>query len=176
MRFAFAALLFAIVVSLPAHARDDVTKFEGVQMHCVQAGKIKFGAKASWSDCSVTRGRWVATLDFIDMYQAQYCLGKVAGECDQRAFTLFGNRAYTPNAKVMVQRIDPAGTEYDDPLVVQTKYGDILTVSAHLPDGRKSESYYRWQSGHWKRVKAGAWLHELSKQKIKEDAIKAAAV
>ena len=67
--------------------RGNVIKFEGVQEHCVQAGKIKFGAKAKWSDCSVTRGRWVVTLDFIDMYQAQYCLGKGAGECDQRAFT-----------------------------------------------------------------------------------------
>src|SRR5512133_776147 len=107
MRIAFAGLLIAAVVSSPVHAGGNVTKFEGVQEHCVQVGKIKFGAKARWANCSVTRGRWVATLDFIDMYQAQYCLGKVAGVCEQRAQVLFGNRAYTPKAKMMLQRIDP---------------------------------------------------------------------
>lgn len=174
MRIALAGLMFAAVVSSPAYARGDVVKFEGVQQHCVQAGKVKFGAKAEFSECSVTRGRWVATLDFIDMYQAQYCLGKVAGVCDQRAFLLFGNRAYTPNAKVMLQRIDPAGTEYDDPRLVQTKYGDILTMSAHLPDGSESRSYYRWQSAKWIPVESRAWLRELAKQLPKGEAVKTA--
>ena len=176
MRIALAGLLFAAVVSSPAYARSDVVKFDGLQMHCVQAGKIKFGPNAKFSECSVTRGRWVATLDFIDMYQAQYCLGKVAGECDQRAFTLFGNRAYTPNATVMLQRIDPAGTEYDDPRLVQTKYGDILTLSARLPDGSESKNYYRWQSGKWVPVESRAWLRELARQLPKGEAINAAAV
>lgn len=176
MRVALAGLLFAAVVSSPAYARGDVTKFEGVQEHCVQVGKIKFGPNAKFSECSVTRGRWVATLDFIDMYQAQYCLGKVAGECDQRAFLLFGNRAYTPNAKVMLQRIDPAGTEYDDPRLVQTKYGDILTLSARLPDGSESKNYYRWQSGKWVSVESRAWLRELARQLPKGEAINAATV
>jgi len=176
MRIALAALLFSAIVSSPVYARGDAVKFEGVQQHCAQVGKIKFGAKAKWANCSVTRGRWVATLDFIDMYQAQYCLGKVEGECDQRAFLLFGNRAYTPNAKVMLQRIDPGATAYDDPRLVQTKYGDILTLSARLPDGSESKNYYRWQSGQWKPVEARGWLRELAKQLPKGEAIKAAAV
>ena len=29
--------------------------------------------------------------------------------------------------------------EYDDPLLVQTKYGDILTLSARFPDGSVSK-------------------------------------
>lgn len=172
MRIALAVSLLSAVVSLPVHAGSKMIKFEGVQENCVQAGKVKFGAGTKWSDCRVTRGRWVVTLDFIDMYQAQYCLGKSAGECDRRAFTLFGNRAYTPKAKVMLQRIDPAGTEYDDPLVIQTKYGDIMTLSARLPDGSHSKSYYRWQSGHWKSVEARGWLRELSRQLPKGETIK----
>lgn len=174
MRIALAGLLFAAVVSSPAYARSDEVKFDGLQMHCVQAGKIKFGANAKWSDCSVTRGRWAVTLDFIDMYQAQYCLGNVAGECDQRAFTLFGNRAYTPNAKVMLQRIDPAGTEYDDPRLVQTKYGDILTLGAHFADGTETKNYYRWHAGKWIPVESRAWLKELARQLPKGEAIKTA--
>jgi hypothetical protein len=117
----------------------------------------------------------VATLDFIDMYQAQYCLGKGAGECDQQAFTLFGNRAYTPNAKVMLQRIDPGATKYDDPVVIQTKYGDILALAAHLPDGSESKRYYRWQSGQWKPVKARGWLRDLAKHLPKGEVINAVA-
>jgi hypothetical protein len=173
MRIAFAFLLLAAVVSLPAHAGGDVTKFEGVQEHCVQVGKIKFGANAKWSNCSVTKGRWFATLDFIDMYQAQYCLGKGDGQCDQRALLVFGNRAYTPNAKVILQRVDPGAAEYDDPLLVQTKYGDILTLSARFPDDSVSKSYYRYQSGRWIPVDARGWLRELSKRLPKGETIKA---
>jgi hypothetical protein len=173
MRIAFAFLLLAAVVSLPAHAGGDVTKFEGVQEHCVQVGKIKFGPNARWSNCNVTKGRWFATLDFLDLYQAQYCLGKGDGECDQRALLVFANRAYTPNAKVMLQRIDPGAAEYDDPLFVQTKYGDILTLSARFPDGSVTKSYYRWRSGHWIPVDARSWLRDLSKQLPKGQSIKA---
>jgi hypothetical protein len=175
MRTALASVLLVAVVSLPAQAGSDVTKFEGVQEHCAQVGKIKFGANAKWSDCSVTKGRWFATLDHIDMYQAQYCLGKGAGECDQRALLVFGNRAYTPNAKLILQRIDPGAAEYDDPLLVKTKYGDILTMSARLPDGSASKSYYRWNSGRWIPVDARGWLRELSRQLPKGQTIQAGA-
>lgn len=175
MRIAFVSLLLAAVVSLPVHAGGDVTKFEGVQEHCVQVGKIKFGANARWSNCSVTKGRWFATLDFLDLYQAQYCLGKGDGECETRALLVFANRAYTPNAKVILQRIDPGAADYDDPLLVQTKYGDILTLSARFPDASVSKSYYRWRSGHWIPVDARAWLRDLSKQLPKGQSIKAGA-
>jgi hypothetical protein len=175
MRIAFAFLLLAAVVSLPVYARGDVTKFEGVQEHCVQVGKIKFGANTPWPNCSVTKGRWFATLDFLDMYQAQYCLGNGAGECEKRALLVFGNRAYTPNAKVILQRIDPGTAEYDDPLLVQTKYGDILTLSARFPDASVTKSYYRWQSGRWIPVDARGWLRDLSKRLPKGETIKAKA-
>ena len=157
MRVAFAFLLLAAVVSSPVHARGDVTKFEGVQVRCVQVGSLKLGANTRFPDCSVTKGRWFATLDFIDMYQAQYCLGKGAGECDQRAFLVFGNRAYTPNAKLMLQRIDPGAAVYDDPLLIQTKYGNVVTLSANFPDGSVTKSYYRWRSGRWIQVDTRGW-------------------
>lgn len=171
MRIAFAFLLLAAVVSAPVHARGDVTKFEGVQEHCVQVGKIKFGANAKWPECSVTKGRWFATLDFIDMYQAQYCLGKGDGECAERAQLVFGNRAYTPNAKVILQRTDPGAAKYDDPLLIQTQYGDILTLSARFPDGSESKSYYRYQSGRWIPVDAQAWRRDLAKRLPKGQSI-----
>ena len=172
MRIAFAFLLLAAMVSPPVHARDKAIKFEGVQVNCVQTDKIKFGANARWTNCSVTKGRWFATLDFIDMYQAQYCLGKGDGACEQRAFLVFGNRAYTPNAKVMLQQFDPGAAEYEQPLLLQTKYGDILTLSARLPGGGASKHYYRWQSGRWLPVEARGWLRDLSKRLPKGETIK----
>ena len=57
--------------------------------------------------------------------------------------------------------------------MVQTKYGDILTLSARLPDGSESKSYYRWQSGRWKPVEARGWLRELARQLPKGETIKA---
>lgn len=165
IRIAFTfLLLITALVSLPVHARGDVTKFEGVQERCVQVGDIKFGVKDRWSKCSVTKGRWFATMDILDLYQVQYCLGKTEGVCDQKAFLVFANRAYTPNAKMILQRMDPGTAEYDDPLVVQTKYGDILTLSARFPDGNVTNSYYRWQSGRWIPIDARGWLRDLSKQ------------
>jgi hypothetical protein len=77
---------------------------------------------------------------------------------------VFGNRAYTPNAKVILQRIDPGAAKYDDPLLIQTKYGDSLTLTAHLPDGSASNSYYRWQSGRWIPLDAQAWRRDLAKR------------
>ena len=173
MRIAIAFWLLAVALLSPVHARDAKIKFDGVQENCVQAGQIKFGAHAKWSNCSVTMGRWFATLDFIDMYQAQYCLGNSAGACDQRALLVFGNRAYTPNAKLILQRIDRAGAEYDEPQLLQTKYGDVLTLAARFPDGSVSKSYYRWSSGQWKPVEARGWLRDLARQLPKDKLVTA---
>ena len=175
MRIAIASLLLAAVFTSPVQAGGKEIKFDGVQEHCVQVGKVKFGANARWSDCSVTKGRWFATLDHIDMYQAQYCLGKGDGECGQRALMIFSNRAYTPKAGLMLQRFDPPAAEYDDPLLIQTKYGDILTLTARLPQGKVSKSYYRWHAGRWIPVEARGWLRDLSRQLPKGESINADA-
>ena len=181
MRNALAFLLITAVISFPAHAHRTkaqaqaakAIKFAGAQEHCLQTDKVKFGADAKWSDCKVTRGRWIVTLDFLDMYQAQYCLGKGDGACDKRALLVIGNRAYTPNAKVLLQRFDPSGTTYDDPVVIQTKYGDMMTVGANLPDGSVDKSYYRWKKDHWIAVNARSWLRDLSRQLPKGEMIEA---
>ncbi|MEI7535910.1 MAG: hypothetical protein WCJ76_01795 [Comamonadaceae bacterium] len=168
----FAILLAGFVVSTAAQARDSDIKFDGVQENCVKAGNIKFGAASRWSECTVTKGRWFATLDFMDMYQAQYCLGKGGGECEQRALLVFSNRAYTPLAKLMLTRIDSGQAQYEDPLLVQTKFGNILTLRANLPDGSSSMSYYRWQKGRWMPLEARSWLADLSRQLPKGAKIK----
>ena len=181
MRNVLAFLLITAVASFPAHAHRvkhhahpaKVIKFAGLQENCVQTDKVKFGADAKWSGCKVTRGRWVATLDFLDLYQTQYCLARGENECDQRALLIFANRAYTPNAKVLLQRFDPSGTTYDDPVVIQTKYGDMMTVAANLPDGSVDKSYYRWNKDHWIAVNARKWLRDLSRQLPKGDTIEA---
>jgi len=175
MRIVLAVLLLGAVVSSPVHARGDVVKFEGVQERCVQVGKIKFGPNAKWADCSVSKGRWFATFDRIDFFQAQYCLGKGDGTCDQRAFLIFANRAYTPDAKVILQRFDPGAAEYEDPLVVQTRYGDLLAITARLPDGKANKSYYLWRSGGWKPVDARAWLRDLARQLPKGETVQSEA-
>lgn len=164
MRSVFAGLFMAAVVATPAYALGDLTAFSDLQQECAQAGGVSFGEGGRWANCQVTRGRWVSTIDFIDMYQAQYCLGGGEGKCQNQALTLYGNRAYTPIARVQVQRIDPAGTVYDDPLVIANEFGYILTVAAHLPDGSSDKSYYRWHTDHWTPIDARAWQVDLAKR------------
>ena len=164
MRNAFAGLFFSALVSTPVHAIGDLTALSIVQEDCAQVGDIAFGANQRWADCQVTRARWVATIDLVDMYQAQYCLGSGAGACDQRALLVFGNRAYTPTARLLVQRVDPGASEYEDPLVVKNDYGRILTVSARLPGGVKSSNYFLWQDGQWAPIDTQAWLQDLAKR------------
>jgi hypothetical protein len=164
MHRTFAILFAALVFSSQVHAIGDMTALLNVQEECSQVGDISFGPGQRWASCQVTRGRWVSTIDLVDMYQAQYCLGGSPGNCEQKALLLFGNRAYTPMAKLMVQRLDPANTEYDDPLVIKNEYGRILTVSARLPDGSRSKQYYLWQAGSWSPIDSQAWLKDLAKR------------
>ncbi len=185
MRKKILLALLAAAVYLPAQAHtparasapvlEALIPFEGVQEQCVQAGKVRFGANAPWAACRVTKGRWFATQDFIDMYQAQYCLSKTGDACDQRALLVFGNRAYTPQATVILQRLDQGNAEYDDPVLIQTSAGNVLTLSAHLPDGSISNSYHRWQKDHWVSVDASSWLKDLSRQLKAGESIKANA-
>ena len=175
MRVAAVLSVMAIMASPAAHARGDALKFEGVQEHCVQAGGIKFGANSRWKDCQVTKGRWFATLDFIDMYQAQYCLSDGGESCDRRALMVFSNRAYKPAAQLMLSRTDAGDAEYDDPLVVQTAYGDMLELTARTPAGHVEKTYHLWRSGKWTSVDARGWLREASKHLPKGMSVPAGA-
>lgn len=155
-------LLLMAALSPSVHAADEVTGFDGVQVECAQVGGITFGPGGRWPSCHVTRGRWVGTIDFIDLYQAQYCLGKTGESCDQRAQVIFGNRAYTPEAKALLVRIDPGATAYDDPLIVISGDERVMSLSAHDPAGALSKSYYLWRSDHWMPMDAQGWQHGLA--------------
>ena len=154
-------LLLVALVATPVYAAGDVTKFEGVQQECAQVGDITFGPGGRWASCNVTRGRWIATLNFMDLYQAQYCLGKNEEACDQRALVIFSNRAYTPDAKALLVRIDEGAMEYDDPLVVISGDESVMSISAHSPAGVVAKSYYLWRIDHWVAMDAQGWLHGL---------------
>lgn len=164
MRGSLFVLFMLVFMSTPLRAAGDLTALLGIQEECVAVGDVSFGPAGRWADCQVSRGRWVSTIDLVDMYQAQYCLGDGGGTCQQRALLLFGNRAYTPTARLMVQRLDPGETEYDDPQVVVNEFGRLLTVTAHLPGGGVSSDYYVWQSGRWLPLDARHWLKDLPGQ------------
>jgi hypothetical protein len=163
--------LLALFATLPAGAIGNRTALLNVQQECAAVGDIAYGAGQRWASCSVSRGRWVATIDLIDMYQAQYCLGTGQGEsCEARALLLFGNRAYTPAAELLIQRIDAGDIDYDDPLVVKNEYGRLLALSARLPDGARSVSYFLWQGqrgkreGQWVAIDAQSWRKDLARK------------
>lgn len=164
MRSVFAGLFLAMLVSMPVHAVGDLTALSMVQETCAQVGDISFGEQGRWADCRITRGRWVATIDLTDLYQAQYCLGGADGKCEQRALLIFGNRAYTPVARLLVQRIDSGASVYDDPVVVKNSLGRFMTLSAHLPDGASSSTHYQWQDGRWLPIDTKAWQRDLARQ------------
>jgi hypothetical protein len=163
MQLKGALLLLAALVSSPSYASDEIVKFAGVQERCVQVSKIRFGPGARWSGCSVTKGRWFATMGLSDLYQAQYCLEKDKGVCEARAFLVFANRAYTPEARLLLLRIDSGSAEYDDPVVIQTAFGDIMTVSARTADGAETRSYHVWRDGRWLPVDAKAWTRDVAR-------------
>lgn len=156
------SLLLMAALSPSAHAAGDTTKFEGVQVECAQVGEITFGTSGRWPGCRVTRGRWVGTINYIDLYQAQYCLGGDTGTCDQRALVIFGNRAYMPEAKALLVRVDTATTEYEDPLIVISGDERIMSLSAHDATGAMSKNYYLWRTDHWIPMEAQDWQHGLS--------------
>ena len=139
----------------------ETTPFETVQYECRQVGGIKFGANAQWQNCHVTRGRWVATIDFLDIYQAQYCLGSTPDACQQRAQVLFANRAYTPDATVLLVRLDEAGTSYTDPLIVNSGDDSVMSMATHNAAGVVASQYYVWRRNHWAAMDAQHWQYNL---------------
>lgn len=158
------SLIMTLIFSTLVYAGDDTADLSIIQQACVPVGDIAFGKDQAWSDCHVTKGHWVATIGLTDMYQAQYCLGNGKETCDQRALVLFGNRAYTPKAKLLVQHIDPGSTNYEDPIVILNEYGRILIIVTHSTDGDMSTNYYLWQADKWVLLDTKKWLEELSRR------------
>ena len=154
------AVIAAETIQLLTPALETVP-FEAVQYECKQVGGIKFGANAQWENCHVTRGRWVATIDFLDIYQAQYCLGSTPDGCQQRAQVLFANRAYTPDATVLLVRLDEAGTSYTDPLIVTSDDNSVMSMTSHNVDSIVATQYYVWRTDHWAAMDTQHWQHNL---------------
>lgn len=139
----------------------EIVPFEGIQQECRQIDGIKFGANKKWVYCHVTRGRWVATLDFLDLYQAQYCLGKAPDSCEQTAQVIFANRAYTPDASVLLVRIDEAGTRYIDPLLVNSDDDSVMSMSSRNAAGTIAMQYFVWRADRWAAIDAQHWQKDL---------------
>ena len=154
------AVIAAETIQLLTPALETVP-FEAVQYECKQVGGIKIGANAQWENCHVTRGRWVATIDFLDIYQAQYCLGSTPDGCQQRAQVLFANRAYTPDATVLLVRLDEAGTSYTDPLIVTSDDNSVMSMTSHNVDSIVATQYYVWRTDHWAAMDTQHWQHNL---------------
>ena len=161
MRIASVFLMVTtIVCSVPTYAGDQ-TAFPLSNEQCAAVGDITLGANGRWAHCLVIQNRWFATLDDLDLYQSQYCLGNKVGACEKRVLLLFANRAYTSKAKLLLQRIDSGATTYDDPMMVNTGDHVIMLLSAHHKGGADNNSYYYWQVDRWLPIEAQAWRRQL---------------
>jgi hypothetical protein len=176
MRLAMASLLAASVVGSAAHAGGERASFEKVQKQCVDVGEIRVGESGRWAECSVTKARWFATNDYLDLYQVQYCLGKDSVGCDERALLVFSNRAYTPEARLLLSRIDSGATEYDDPVAVVNDHGRFMMLSARSPGAPAEKSYYLWRKDRWLALDARSWVRDLTKRLPKGATLKTADV
>ncbi len=145
--------------------KGEKVEFAPIQERCVQSGQIRFGAGERWSDCRLTRAGFVSTIGLLDFYYAHYCLidgAKNAKACDKQAMVIFGNRAYRGEAYSVLQRIDPAGTQYEIPLVTGSGDDNLLILSAKpRNDARAVRKYYSWHDALWQPVDEQAWKREL---------------
>lgn len=164
-------VLIILVISLPVNAGNNLTEFPLSNEKCATVGDITVGQNGRWTHCHVTKTSWFATIGFLDLYQTQYCLGNKAKTCDQKAQLLFSNRAYTPNARLILQRIDTGDIEYDLPILVDTGQGLIMVQATHTSKATTSSgqvrsttdtvNYFLWQSDFWQPIDAQAWRSEL---------------
>jgi hypothetical protein len=170
-------LLLAMLITNPARAAEAETlPFANVQVECNQVGEITFGPGGHWAHCHTIRGRWVATMDLLDTYQAQYCLGKDENSCDQKALVIFANRAYTPEAAVLLVRVDDGTITYDDPLVVESGDESVMSITSHDAAGVATRNFYLWRVDHWQAMKGQELQRELSAFLPKGSSVRQASV
>lgn len=131
--------------------------FAAIQQSCLAAGP-QVAAALAGSACRVSKGRWFSTIGHDDLYQAQYCLHEATdpATCRRRALLLFANRAYTPEARLLLERVDGAGVDYEDPQVFATPSGYLLALSATAAPAATQTSYYLWLDGKWAPLDAAA--------------------
>lgn len=142
-------------------AADAVVRFADLQTDCVAAGSVRFGPGSRWPACRLTGSRWFATLGDLDFYEAEYCLGGDDG-CARRAQVIYANKAYTPEARVLLQRLDPGNAEYAAPLVLSGAEGTHLVLKVAVPGAAAQRHYYRWQQSRWTPVSPGRRLRDLA--------------
>jgi hypothetical protein len=173
MRIAFVFLIVTVLAgSATANAGDDSTTFPLSNEQCAAVGDITFGANGRWAHCKVIKNSWYATIDDLDLYQSQYCLGNKAGVCKQHALLLFANRAYTSKAKLQLQRVDSGSTAYDDPMTVNTESGVIMMLAKHI-GSVTSSTYYYWQANQWLPIESQAWQRQLPQHLPKDVLLRA---
>jgi hypothetical protein len=160
-RLAFLLALGGLVPGALQGAPRDTVVFEGLQSKCVNVPSLAMPGDKHSPQCRVTRGRWFVTLDFLDQYQVQYCYGTEGQGCASRALLLFSNRAYTPDARLLVHSAGPGDTRYDDPLVVSTGRMHLMELVARSSSG-VGKSYFVWRSPRWVALDSHAWLREVA--------------
>jgi hypothetical protein len=170
--------LFALLLTTGrAHAAGgSLAAFSRVLDECVEAGAIRIGPGHPFARCSVTSAQWVSTAGLTDFYRAEYCLGSEARPCARRAFNLFANRAYTPIARLVLQRLDPEGTRYEDPQVLKTEHGHVLALVARLPSGAVEQSFHRWDGKAWRPLDSRRWRNVLAQRLPPGHAVRGAPV
>jgi len=174
MRIALLCLGIGALGAAHGPLTGNLTAIPLLNTECAQVGDISFGADGNWAHCHVTKSHWFSRIAFIDLYQAQYCLGSRADHCDHTALLVFANYPFTPIGRLLVERIDPAGTEYDEPVVASTAQERVLILSTHMPDtiagAAGTKSYYRWANGGWLRINEIKGSGVASEQRSGSDA------
>ncbi len=149
------------VMAGPALAVD----FSKIQSECVQVAGLEIGNQAHWKGCRLMRAGFVGTIDLQDFYYANYCLTKVGKQCAAHAQLLFSNRAYRPEARLQSLRIDPAGTQYDAPLMIGSHEQSLLASTVYHKGQTQAElDYSVWLGVDWIRVDTKSWHQALPQQ------------
>jgi hypothetical protein len=74
---------------------------------------------------------------------------------------LFANRAYTPDATVLLVHLDEAGTSYSDPMVVNSGDDSVMSMGSRSSTGAVTTQYFVWRANRWATVDAKLWQHDL---------------
>jgi hypothetical protein len=139
--------------------------FAKIQSNCVQIAGLKVGSRVQWKGCRLERAGFFGTIGLLDFYFANYCLTSAGEACAAQAQVLFSNRAYRPEAVARSFRVDPAGTRYDDPLMIGSPDQNLLATNVHYKGKKQAElNYAVWSGTEWTGVDTVSWHQELPRQ------------
>jgi hypothetical protein len=139
--------------------------FAKIQSSCVQIAGLKVGSRVQWKGCRLERAGFFGTIGLLDFYFANYCLTGAGEACAAQAQVLFSNRAYRREAVAQSFRVDPAGTRYDDPLMIGSPDQNLLATNVHYKGKSQAElNYAVWSGAEWTRVDTQAWQQALPGQ------------